>query len=221
MSISRDSMTKDNWLHEDIQAQTRLETYKVENASLTGGANEQFGGGPPNVQPVDNDDGLAHNEVAELVGIELKHATAHFRDLDASGTETGSFWFEYDLTTREDTDATKTSLEAQTTDDGVYEGVNEAQDQYLIKLKMTAGQSAMDTTNGAGAGGMNANISPYFINYRDAFGRGPIFTDRDNLGAGYAFNVQNVSDEDPEAKVGYTMYWDVFEVESPDYKDII
>lgn len=206
---------------DELTKQTRRTSFIVQASELNGSDGQNFGGGPPNIKPPSNDDPLDRNQVAELVGLEIQHFTAHVRNTAAlaAGTEPGSADVEFDITQLGPTDANKRNLSNQV-QGGIFENVDELTNNNFFKFRLFVSQPFKDGAVGTGGAPGTSFLGPFFINYRKEFGRGPFYRHSDEIGTGFNFTVFNIDTQPVEASVAYTLYWDVFEREEEDLTNI-
>lgn len=217
MSLSESPNYGDSF--DELSQQSRRTQINVSASNLSGGE-EDFCGGPPNLKPPNNNNPIERNQAAELVALQFHAFSVSFTEEQGAGTQPGLVELELDMTQQADTDAGKQQIKQTTASNGLFQNVNEIINNGLFEMSIFASQSWNDTPNAVGGGGSETSLGLHIVNYRDEFGRGPMFYHGDELGVGYCFHTWNVSNEGVIGTISYTAHWDVFNIEERELENI-
>ena len=218
MSVTQD--TQLDW--DDVLNQSIRLEYAVDSTNLDGSTGEMGGSTQfaDDTDVIDVADGLARDEVAELLGYDatltafvgsIETDPGEVRTYLAMGTDEGDL-----VTVRE---ANNGAADTQDFDHNVNRNdpVSETSSltAVLFVLEAIAGAAIEDEGNGAGLGGFvgQSSRSRMFLQNEYGFRHGPTFRSEDALSTSVVFQPFNLSSGSVHADLTANLYWRIHTVD--------
>lgn len=181
---------------------------------------------------------LKDNHVAELVAFQRHSALAHIEKVSGEGTTPGSARVEYQVNKRPDQQIER--IREDNIGDNPGARGDLSNDEFepsqitpfaniMIGIDtmdfttLSVGQGFNDTVNGTGGGELAVQADTFFINYRNEFGRGPIFEDDEALQLGFGIKWNQIENEKIRLEYHFSAIFDVFKERRPEgaeYEDV-
>lgn len=197
--------------------------HELINQVATVTAGQQSGGGTYNTSFNDLEPmgGIDRGEVAELVAFELHHrhvdVTASISNQQAGP---GAVKFSGTLRNEPGDDGSTLQDDTDSTGDGqVDQKMNRSNENHVVldRWRLTWYSDFQDDTNGLGGSpdGSLAKSDYKFLDFREKFGRGPLFDNNDAIHTGWDFITEDFDVEQIESRQDFSLYWVIHEVEDP------
>ncbi|MFB6199114.1 MAG: hypothetical protein ABEI52_12755 [Halobacteriaceae archaeon] len=163
-------------------------------------------------------DFLNHDEVAELVGMEINEFDARLVTGGDPITSRGHVRHATEIIRQGDAERIDLAPEQQPPGGSTTQSIKPAQG-LLFESKTYQNFGLQDTSTGTGAGDHSGRYGTFKLNFRDFADRGPLFDSEDDILALVDFYQKGQSSAPCEWSFKATLHWDIYEVESQ-YRDI-